>query len=315
MWDAAQLVDAKLDDPARALELYERVLKLDPDHVEAGAEGRRPLVAAKRWDDALPVLEMLARQAEGDATVDRKETAQRQAQLGKAYEELHRTEKAARHYRLAVEADPDSLDAAIGLAAVLDDRGEGERGQRGRGGAVEGSRSPLSRDPRAPPHQRSPIARSPTSGTGSASRRARWARTRRPRSSYRRALEKDPLHEPTLEAMVELGGARGEWREVADAKRAQIDALAKRDGTDFSARSCSRRSATSIASGSRTSSSATNAYQEGLKIAPASRVLLHKLLEALHRAAPVAQGGRDARPLSGSRTRRSAARGSTTRPR
>src|SRR5439155_17572395 len=43
----------------------------------------------------------------------------RKAQLGRPYEEMHRTEKAARHYRLGVEADPDSLDAAIGLAGVL----------------------------------------------------------------------------------------------------------------------------------------------------------------------------------------------------
>ena len=51
--------------------------------------------------------------------------------------------------------------------------------------------------------------------------------------SYLRALEKEPLHEPTLEAMVELGGARGEWRMVAESKRAQIEALSKRDGTDW----------------------------------------------------------------------------------
>ena len=59
-------------------------------------------------------------------------------------------------------------------------------------------------------------------------------------ASFRRALEKEPLHEPTLEAMVELGGARGEWRMVADAKRSQIDALAKREGTDVSPREAVR---------------------------------------------------------------------------
>src|SRR5439155_15510181 len=116
LWEAATLADGKLADPGKALELYQRVLKLEPDHVEAGQRVADQLVAAKRWDDVLPVLEMLARLAEGQ---DKAERGRRQAQLGKAYEELHRTEKAARHYRMSVEANPDSLDAALGLAAVL----------------------------------------------------------------------------------------------------------------------------------------------------------------------------------------------------
>src|SRR4029453_2815508 len=47
------------------------------------------------------------------------ERSRREAQLGQAYEALHRYEKAARHFKLAVDADPESLEAAIGLANVL----------------------------------------------------------------------------------------------------------------------------------------------------------------------------------------------------
>src|SRR5262249_6213513 len=47
LWDAAQMVDLKLADPARALELYERILKLDPDHVDAGTRVADQLVSAK----------------------------------------------------------------------------------------------------------------------------------------------------------------------------------------------------------------------------------------------------------------------------
>src|SRR4029077_4973327 len=97
--------------------------------------------------------------------------------------------------------------------------------------------------------------------------------------SYRRALEKDALYEPALEAMVELGGARGEWRAVADAKRAQIDALAKRDGTDYRRAKLFEEIGDIYRERLKDIHSATNAYQEGLKIAPAARVLIHKLLE------------------------------------
>ncbi|MGE5182707.1 MAG: tetratricopeptide repeat protein [Acidobacteriota bacterium] len=273
IWDAAQVVDHKLEDPTRALDLYERVLKLDPDHVDAGQRVADRLVAAKRWDDALPVLEMLARQAEG---LDRLERSRREAQLGKAYEELHRTEKAARHYRLAVEADPDSLDAAIGLAAVL--MAEAKVSE----GAAETWKEVDRRYREILARHRSGISDSQVAEIwyrlGVAARA--MGDDKKAEASYRRALEREPLHEPTLEAMVELGGARGEWRMVADAKRAQIDALAKRDSTEYHQSKLFEEIGDIWRERIKDVSSATGAYLEGLKIAPASRVLLHKVLEA-----------------------------------
>jgi tetratricopeptide (TPR) repeat protein len=273
IWEAAQIVDHKLADPTRALELYERVLKLDPDHVDAGQHVADRLVANKRWDDALPVLEMLARQAEG---LDRLERSRREAQLGKAYEELHRTEKAARHYRLAVESDPDSLDAAIGLAHVL--MAEAKVGDA----ANEKWKEVDRRYREILARHRSGISDSQVADIwyrlGVAARA--MGEDKKAEASYRRALEKEPLHEPTLEAMVELGGARGEWRMVADAKRAQIDALANREGTDYHRAKLFEEIGDIWRERIKDVSSATGAYLEGIKIAPASRVLLHKVLEA-----------------------------------
>jgi tetratricopeptide (TPR) repeat protein len=278
LWEAAQITETRVEDPAQALELYERVLKLDPDHVDAGHKVSARMVEAKRWDDALPVLEMLARQAEGDA-IDKKERSRRQALLGKAYEELHRTEKAARHYRLAVDADPDSLEAAIGLAYVLMAEAK----------ANEGNESAIEQWKEVDRRYREILARHRTGITdeqvaeiwfrlGVAARA--MGEDKKAEISYRRALEKNALYEPALEAMVELGGARGEWRSVADAKRAQIDALAKRESTDYRRAKLFEEIGDIWRERLKDTSSASNAYQEGLKIAPASRVLLHKLLEA-----------------------------------
>jgi golgin subfamily B member 1 len=276
LWEAAQVADQKLEDPGRALELYERVLKLDPDHVEAGQRVADRLVSMKRWDDALPVLEMLARQAEG---LDRLERSRREAQLGKAYEALHRTEKAARHFRLAVDADPDSLDAAIGLAAVLMAEAKVHEGSEQ---AIEMWKEVDRRYRELLARHRAGISDSQTSEIwyrlGAAARAL--GEDKKAEASFRRALEKEPLHEPTLEAMVELGGARGEWRMVADAKRAQIDALAKRDGTDYLRAKLFEEIGDIYRERLKDVTSASGAFLEGLKIAPASRVLLHKLLEA-----------------------------------
>ncbi|HEX4450787.1 MAG TPA: tetratricopeptide repeat protein [Kofleriaceae bacterium] len=278
LWEAGQLADHKLEDPSKALELYERVLKLDPDHAEAGAIVADRLVAAKRWDDALPVLEMLARHAE-TAGLDRKATSRRQAMLGRAYEELHRTEKAARHYRLAVEAEPESLEAAIGLAYVLMAEAK----------ANEDADKATEQWKEVDRRYREILARHRTTMAdgqvaeiwyrlGIASR----ALGEQPKAdgAFRRALEKDPLHEPTLEAMVELAGQRGEWKAVAEAKRAQIDALARREGTEFRRAKLFEEIGDLWHDRLKDGMSAANAYQEGLKLSVGSRVLLHKLLEA-----------------------------------
>lgn len=276
MWSAAQIVDQRVQDPARALELYERVLKLDADHVDAGQRVADRLVAAHRWDDALPVLEMLARQAEG---LDKLERSRREAQLGKAYEALHRTEKAARHFRLAVELSPDSLDAALGLASVLMAEAK----------VNEGSEPAAEMWKEVDRRYRELLARHRTN-VSDAQVAEIWYRLgvaaramgeeKKAEASYRRALEKEPLHEPTLEAIVELGGARGEWRMVADAKRSQIDALARREGSEYNRAKLFEEIGDIWRERIKDVTSATHAFLEGLKIAPASRVLLHKLLEA-----------------------------------
>jgi golgin subfamily B member 1 len=278
LWEAAQIVDQRLEDPTRSLELFERVLKLDPDHVEAGTKVADRLVTAKRWDDALPVLEMLARQAEGEGA-DRHLRSRRQAQLGKAYEEVHRTEKAARHYRLAVESDPDSLEAAIGLAYVLMAEAK----------VNEGNETAQEQWKEVDRRYREILARHRT-GISDGQVAEIWYRLgvaaramgddRKAEISFRRALEKEALHEPTLGALVELGGARGEWKSVADAKRAQVDALAKREGTEFHRAKLFEEIGDIWRERLKDPNSAIGAYLEGLKIAPASRVLLHKSLEA-----------------------------------
>ncbi len=273
---AAQLTEQKLQDHARALELYERVLKLDPDHVDAGQHVADQLVAARRWDDALGVLEMLARQAEG---LDKKERGRREAQLGKAYEELHRTEKAERHYRNAVEQDPENLDSAIGLAAVLMIEAQ----------ANEGSEAAVEQWKEVDRRYRELLARHRT-GIADAQVADIWYRLgvaaramgedKKAEASFRRALERAPLHEATLEAMVELGGARGEWKMVADAKRSQVDALATVADSEPRRAKLFEEMGDIWRERLKDIASSVNAYEEGLKLASTSRVLLHKALEA-----------------------------------
>jgi tetratricopeptide (TPR) repeat protein len=276
LWRAAQLAEQKLEDPSRAIELYERVLKLDPDHVQAGEHVAAHLTGANRWDDALPVLEMLARQAEG---LDRKQRSQREADLGRAYEMLHRTEKAAVHFRHAVEHDPDGLDAAVGLAGVLMAEAK----------AHEGTEVGTEQWKEVDKRYREILARH-RQHIDDAQYTDIWFRLgvaaralgddKKAEASFRRALEKEPLHEPTLGAMVELGGARGEWRMVAEAKRAQVEALVSAAGSEARRTKLLEDIGDIYRERLREVRPAIETYSAALALSPSSRSLLHKLLEA-----------------------------------
>jgi tetratricopeptide (TPR) repeat protein len=277
LWEAGQLAEQRLEDPARAQELYERLLKLEPDHVEAGQRVADHLVNAKRWDDALPVLEMLARQTEGGSgasSTDRLERARREAQLGRAYEALHRTEKATRHYRNAVEADPESLDAAVGLAAVLMTEAKANEGQDA---ATEQWKEVDRRYREVLARHRAGLADGQVADI--------WYRLgvcaraqgedKKAENNFRRALEREPLHEATLQALVDLAGARGDWRTVVDSKRAQAESA-----PDTIKGKLQEEIGDLWLDKLHDVGNAISAYLEGLKLAPGSRVLLHKLLEA-----------------------------------
>jgi tetratricopeptide (TPR) repeat protein len=268
---AAEIAEQKLENTPQALGLLERVLKLDPDNVAAGEKVSDRLVAAERWEDAIPVLEMLARRSESG---DRLERARRETQLGRAYEALHRTEKATKHFRLATESDPDNLDAALGLAQTLLTAAQ----------AAEGSSASMEEQWKEIDRRYREVLARHRTGLADGQVADIWYRLgltaralgddRKAENAYRRALEKDPGHDETLQALVDLGGARGEWKMVIDAKRAQVD----RAPENLKAKLLDEIG--EIQRGKlKDPGTAVGAFLEALKLAPGSHQLLHKLLE------------------------------------
>jgi tetratricopeptide (TPR) repeat protein len=270
---AAELA-ASLGDDARAIGLWERVLRVDPEHVVAGRHVADHLIAEQRWDDALPTLEMLAQRSSDD---DRTERARRETQLGQAYEALHRTEKAVRHFGLAVEADPDNLDAALGLAAALLAQAQAQDG-------VAGATVDAARWQEVARRHRDVLARH---GSGLADGQVAdvWYRIglsaralgddAGAEDALRRALDREPLHAATLDAMVEVAGRRGDWAAVIEARRAQLErapvALQVKLLEEIGDLERGKRKDATAAAG---------AYLQALELAPGSHGLLHKLLDA-----------------------------------
>ncbi|HUH03152.1 MAG TPA: tetratricopeptide repeat protein, partial [Kofleriaceae bacterium] len=263
---AADIAEDHLEDSSRSLELLLKVLKLDPDHEEAGVRTAERLVGAGRWEEALPILEMLARKVSPE---DKLERSRREATLGRACEALGLREKAARHYRAAVESDPDGLEASLGLVSILYVE------------AIE--KQDAERWAEVDTRYRELLARH---RTGLADRQVVdvWYRVgqaarhlgdpAKATGAFRRALERDPQHAETLEAIIEVATAAKDWRTVVDAKRAQLENAGE---------AATLRLLEEIGDLTRAElkdpETALGAYLEGLQIRADSHVLLHKSLE------------------------------------
>ena len=240
------------------------MLKLDPEHIEAGGRVSERLIAAERWEEALPVLEMLARKAEDD----RLDKARRQASLGRAYEALGQSDKAAKHYRLSVEADSDSLEAALGLASMLfaEARSGDEVDQWGE----------------VDKRYREILARHRT-GLADGQVVEIWYRLgitaqasgddKKADNAFRRALERDRDHGPSLSAIIDVALRRKDYKTVVEAKRDQLD-----HANDIDKIALFEEIGDIYHNELEDPVKALGVYLEAIKMKPDSRSLLHKTL-------------------------------------
>ncbi len=115
----------EIDDRARALELFQQALKLDPEQVDAAHQAADLLLANGQQDTALPILDMLARK-EAETTVQ----VVRLCRLGQTALACGQVDKARKAYRRAVELAPTDLQALRGLIPLLFQSGELEEAKK-----------------------------------------------------------------------------------------------------------------------------------------------------------------------------------------
>lgn len=282
---AAELLQDKLQDGGRAMQLRERLLKVDPDNLEIAGSVVDLYLEKERWEDAAPILETIVRrsaqqaadgsQSDAAPALDRFDRAKRHAQLGRCYDELHRSEKAAEHYRQSVELDPDQVDAALGLANALMVQAEA----RAEGGASQAAGLFAEVDKR----YREILARHRTALSDGQVADI-WLRLgkvsdalgdeKKAEASLRRALERDPHHEATWQALADLAQRRGDWKGLIEAQRAMLvneepaGQLRRLEQIGDIARHKQNDTTTAL-----------GAYREALALRPNDTGLLNKLLE------------------------------------
>lgn len=108
--------DAELDRPARAVERYRRILKIDPLHVEAAMNLVALLVETGNPRAALEVAET--------AIDTHPENAALRFNMAVVCEELERFDDALLAYQIALQLDPELADAHFNVAQIHDSRGE-----------------------------------------------------------------------------------------------------------------------------------------------------------------------------------------------
>lgn len=119
----------KLEDDAKAIESFQRLLELDPDDRRAQEQLKRRFIAIKGWDQLQDFLEssekhdelirIFEREAENpqcDSETEKVELLTRAAKLWEAKKQ--RPERAVRLYERVREIDKDNRDAALALAEV-----------------------------------------------------------------------------------------------------------------------------------------------------------------------------------------------------
>jgi tetratricopeptide (TPR) repeat protein len=102
---AAEMYE-RIDDPIKAISLYRATLEEDPEHPHAAERAADLLWATQRYEELVPVLELLSRKEASPNVI-----VERLARLGKAARSIGDEDKADKAYARAAELDPTHLEA------------------------------------------------------------------------------------------------------------------------------------------------------------------------------------------------------------
>jgi len=196
-----------LGDEERAAALFQRTLEVDPDHAEAAGPLSEIYWQQGLHQENLPVLELLLRKADPD---DRRSLVQIHFRLGAVAETLGQLEKAARHLGQATQLDPEHLPALMRLAQVAVKQ-RNWRPARALHERLTARRDELER--RQLPgvlHSLGICLRELGDRDGAI-------------EQLRQALELDPSHAPSVEALSELQQASSNWDAVVQLKSTQLE--------------------------------------------------------------------------------------------
>ncbi|MCG8418317.1 MAG: tetratricopeptide repeat protein [Proteobacteria bacterium] len=261
LYGAARIYLDELGDRDQAKEFLAAVVALDPEHVEAAEPLSQLYFDDQQWYPLSPILDMLVRKAQQEGQ-DPGTLNQLYYRTARCADELDDHEKALQFYNAAYDIDAAYLPTLLGRADLLY-----KMQQWDEAGKI---------------YQTILVQHRDSQGEADVVRiyyrlgmvRQQLDERKRALNMFEKALEIDPTHRETLQAVIELQVDGGDWEQVILAKR----------GVMASAEDSERVTLLDeigdiYRDKLSNSQKAISAYLEALDIAPEDHQLLQKVLD------------------------------------
>ncbi|HEU0033618.1 MAG TPA: tetratricopeptide repeat protein [Kofleriaceae bacterium] len=261
LFEAARIFEERLHQNDQAKQLYAAVIALDPEHVEAGRPLSELYFESQEWSKLQPVIDMLCRKV-GQLHADPRELNELYYRAAKTADELGDFQKALNYYKAAYDIDSTSLPTLVGRADLLFKMGDFENA-----GKIYQTILVQHRDGQ----EEADVVRI-YNRLGMV--RQNLGERKKALNMFEKALEIDPRHRDTLNAVINLQTQQGDWEAVVHAKRGLMATADNKEKTQLL-----------VEIGAiyhdrlQNTQKATTAYLEALEVSPEDHQLLQKLLD------------------------------------
>jgi tetratricopeptide (TPR) repeat protein len=261
LFEAANIYMYKLRQDDQAKQLYAAVISLDPEHVDAG----RPLAELyfhdQQWSELSPVIDMLCRKI-GQLHADPRELNELYYRAAKCADELGDFSRALGYYKAAYDIDSTYLPTLIGRADLLFKMQDFDNAGKIYQTILVQHRDGQDEADVVRIYNRLGMVRQAL------------GERKKALNMFEKALEIDPHHRDTLQAVIDLQTQQGDWEAVVHAKRGLMQTADNKERTGLL-----DQIGTIYYEKLQNPQKATAAYLEALELSANDHQLLQKLLE------------------------------------
>jgi len=257
--ELGKLREEMLSEHESAISAFEAAIEADPENEDAAQPLSEEYVNNAHYDRAEGLLELLTRKA---TKRDKAEQHALYARYGKTLAALGKNDRALKAYQQSFQADPTDMEVVRGLAEVsfsLEDWPA----------ALSNYQKVLTSLDESDQELRTEVY----FRLGSIKRKQGQAR--QAITNYEKALEIDPAHRATLEALVNVYSDNKDWKQVVEYKRQILDNVIEGDERY----QILNEIGDVWANNDKNLPKAIEALEEALELRPEDHVLLHKLLQ------------------------------------
>ena len=263
--EIGKVYEHQLEDAVSALHYYETALENDPTVTEAAAPLIDLYVSEQRWERAAPLLDRLVHDGVEGSDADKH---RRYFQHARVSQELGSDEAALASYRHAYELDPAHTDTLRGLANLLYKSEEWEQAFKIFQALQFNHADALGEDELVDVYFRSGDVKQ------------RVGERHKAIQMYQKALDYNPRHAPSLNALIDTFEADGNFEQVVSYTQFLLEAE-----TEPTVRFALLSKIGDIwATKLKNPTNATQAYLDALDLDPTSVVVLRKLLDIYTKA-------------------------------